>query len=110
MASFPGLAGGRVAVNPIVFDRLMDLQPVQAWQVVQEADVLRVRVSQPSAAFISESVAQAVRQALSAHGVSVPPVCVEEVTAIPRDLTSKAALVSSAVTVPEPPMRLRHVE
>jgi putative adenylate-forming enzyme len=99
--SFPGLAGGRVAVNPIVFDRLMDVQPVQAWQVVQEADVLRVRVSQPSATFVSESLAHAVRQALSAQGVIVPPVSVEEVTAIPRGLSSKAALVSSAITVLE---------
>jgi hypothetical protein len=108
--SFRGGAGQRVAVSPIVFYRLMDLQPVQAWQVVQETDVLRVRVCQPSATFVSESLAQALRQALSAHGVIVPPVSVEEVTAIPRGLTSKAALVSSAVTVAEPPMRLRHLE
>ena len=96
------MAGGRVEVNPLVFHRLMDLQPVQAWQVVLEADALRVRVYQPTTSFESGSLAQAVREALSAQGGIVPPVSVEEVTAIPRGLTSKAALVSSAVTVPEP--------
>jgi hypothetical protein len=78
----------------------MDLQPVQAWQVVQEAEVLRVRVRRPSTSFAPGPLAQAMREALGAQRVMVPPVSVQEVKSIPRGATSKAALISSAVNAP----------
>src|SRR5450759_2290639 len=34
----PALTGGRVAVHPLVFNRVMDIVPVAGWQVVQHAD------------------------------------------------------------------------
>ena len=40
--SFQGVAGGVVHVQPLVFSRIMDTLPVSGWQVVQEADRLRV--------------------------------------------------------------------
>ncbi len=94
--SFPGVAGRRVAVSPVVFHHVMDLQPVQAWQVVQEAAVLRVRVCCASTSFAPGALAQAMRDALSAQSVIVPTVSVEEVKAIPRGATSKVALITSA--------------
>src|SRR3989304_2075902 len=34
----PAMAGGRVAVQPLVFNRVMDIVPVSGWQVAQQAD------------------------------------------------------------------------
>ena len=34
----PAAAGGQVAVQPLVFNRVMDILPVSGWQVAQEAD------------------------------------------------------------------------
>ena len=42
----PARSGGRVAVRPLMFNRVMDILPVSGWQIVQEADDrLTVRLS-----------------------------------------------------------------
>jgi phenylacetate-coenzyme A ligase PaaK-like adenylate-forming protein len=101
LLTFPGVSGANVVIAPIVFYRLMDLQPVHGWQVVQEPGRLRIRVCRPLPTFAPAALAQATSEALRSRGVVVPTVSVEEVTAIPRGATSKAVLVTSAVRMRE---------
>lgn len=34
----PGAKGGRLSIQPLVFNRVMDILPVSGWQVIQEKD------------------------------------------------------------------------
>jgi demethylmenaquinone methyltransferase/2-methoxy-6-polyprenyl-1,4-benzoquinol methylase len=34
----PGAKGGRLSIQPLVFNRVMDILPISGWQVIQEKD------------------------------------------------------------------------
>jgi phenylacetate-coenzyme A ligase PaaK-like adenylate-forming protein len=93
--SFPGAAGGVVNVHPLVFSRIMDTLPISGWQVIQEADRLRVLLSGVRGAFEDEALADSLRQALTEQGVLVPGVEVQRVTSIPKTAAGKAPLIKS---------------
>jgi putative adenylate-forming enzyme len=93
--SFPGVAGGVVQVHPLVFSRVMDSLPVSGWQVVQEADGLRVLLSGVRGELKDEMLADTLRQALSEQGAIVPRVEVPRVPAIPKTVAGKAPLIKS---------------
>ncbi len=93
--SFPGATGGTVNIHPLVFSRIMDTLPVSGWQVVQEADRLRVLLSGVRGAFEDEALADSLRQALTEQGVLVPGVEVQRVESIPKTAAGKAPLIKS---------------
>lgn len=92
---FPTPGGARVAVQPLVFHRVMDTVPAAGWQVVQEPDGLRVLVSAARDESVLATLADALRQALAAQGVTVPPVQVLPVVDIPRSANGKTPLIKS---------------
>jgi phenylacetate-coenzyme A ligase PaaK-like adenylate-forming protein len=92
---FSGASGGDVAVDPVVFDQVMDRMPSGEWQVVQEADGLNILLAGAPEGFSDERLADELRRALAAEGVIVPPVSIKHVTAIPRSATGKAPLIKS---------------
>jgi len=96
--SFQGAAGGVVNVHPLVFSRIMDTLPVSGWQVVQEADRLRVLLSGVRGAFEDEALADSLRRALAEQGAMVPGVEVLRVTSIPKTAAGKAPLIKSNVS------------
>jgi len=93
--SFPGEAGGVVNVQPLVFSRIMDTLPVSGWQVVQEADGLRVLLSGVRGELEDDMLAGTVRQALVSQGAIVPRVEVQRVDSIPKTAAGKAPLIKS---------------
>jgi phenylacetate-coenzyme A ligase PaaK-like adenylate-forming protein len=93
--SFPAGAFGSVNVQPLVFTRIMDTLPVGGWQVVQEADGLRVLLSGVHGTVQEERLIHTVQQALLEQGAIVPRVQVQHVAAIPRDAGGKAPLIRS---------------
>jgi len=84
---------GPVRVHPNVFHSVLDEVPVCGWQVVQEADVLRVLLAQPGARVDDGRVRADIESALRAAGVPVFGVRVERVDTIPRTAMGKAPLV-----------------
>jgi phenylacetate-coenzyme A ligase PaaK-like adenylate-forming protein len=92
---FPAEAGGEAAIDPTVFDQVMDRVPAGEWQVVQEADGLDILLSGAPKDFSDETLAQDLRVALAAHNARVPAVRVLRVPAIPRSATGKAPLIKS---------------
>ncbi len=90
----PALAGGRVTVDPLVFNRVMDILPIAGWQVVQGADEsLEVLVSSPRPGFDSAALAGQLSRALAELGARVPDMRVQIVTAIPQAASGKTPLI-----------------
>ena len=92
----PGVAGGRVAVQPLVFNRIMDILPMSGWQVIQEADDgLTVLLSGMRDGLADEALAARLTQALAEHGALAPRIAVQRVTAIPKTTAGKAPLIKA---------------
>jgi phenylacetate-coenzyme A ligase PaaK-like adenylate-forming protein len=92
---FPAAAGGEVAVNPVVFDQVLDRVPAGEWQVVQERDGLSILLSGTPEGFSDENLAAELSRGLAAQGAVPPSIRVKHVPAIPRGATGKAPLITS---------------
>ena len=91
----PALTGGEVAVHPITFHHVLDSLPVSGWQVVQEADGLRLLLSGDRKGLNDSTLADALAHALGGQNVVVPPINVKHVDVIPKNGTGKAPLVKA---------------
>jgi len=92
----PARSGGRVAVQPLMFNRVMDILPVSGWQIVQEADdSLTVLLSGARDGLVDATLVASLRQALTAQGVHIPSIQVQRVSAIPKTTSGKAPLIKS---------------
>ncbi len=99
----PAKAGGDVAVHPLTFHRVMDAVPASGWQVVQEADGLRILLSGAKNGAADVALVQSLTNALAGQGVAGLPIQVQHVVAIPKTKAGKAPLVMAYVT-PDQPM------
>ena len=75
----------------------MDRLSVSGWQVVQEADRLRVFLSGVRGGFEDESLADNLRRALAEQRAIVPLVEVQRVSVISKTAAGKAPLIKSNV-------------
>lgn len=96
----PGPAGGRVAIRPLVFNRIMDILPVSGWQVIQEADDgLTILLSGAPDAMESDlrpqSLVATLTQALAQQGAHSLRIQVQHVPSIPKTAAGKAPLIRS---------------
>lgn len=94
---FPTTSGGEVAVHPLTFHRLLDAVPASGWQVVQEADGLSVLLSGAIGGAADHVLVDSLTDALSVHGVRLPSIRVQHVSAIPKTAAGKAPLVKAYV-------------
>jgi len=92
----PAASGGKVAVQPLVFNRVMDIIPVSGWQVAQQADDgLVVLLAGVRNGLTNEVLRDQIGRSLAQEGVSVPYLQVQRVTAIPKTTAGKAPLVKA---------------
>lgn len=92
----PTKSGGRVAVQPLVFNRVMDILPVSGWQVVQDADDhLTVLLSGARDEVVDATLADTLMQSLISEGATVPSIQVQRVSAIPKTSSGKAPLIKA---------------
>ena len=92
----PARSGGRVAVQPLVFNRVMDILPVSGWQIVQEADdSLTVLLSGARDGLVDATLVDSLRQALTAQDVHVSSIQVQRVSAIPKTTSGKTPLIKA---------------
>ena len=90
----PTTSGGKVAVQPLVFNRVMDIVPVSGWQVVQQADDgLVVLLSGVRDGLADEALQEKLTRSLTQEGVCVPNIRVQRVEAIPKTAAGKAPLI-----------------
>jgi hypothetical protein len=65
----PAKSGGRVQVQSLVFNRVMDILPVSGWQILQKAnDQLTVLLSGVHDGLLDVEVEQKLRQSLADQG------------------------------------------
>lgn len=92
----PAKAGGRVAIQPLVFNRVMDILPISGWQIVQEADDrLTVLLSGVRDSLVDTALADTLMQSLMSEGASVPSIQIRRVPAIPKTTSGKAPLIKA---------------
>jgi phenylacetate-coenzyme A ligase PaaK-like adenylate-forming protein len=92
----PTASGGEVSVHPVVVTSVLDQAPVQAWQVIQEGDRLRLLVVAPEPGFSADTTASELRSAFGGAGADVSSIEVEVVSALVRAASGKAGLVVRA--------------
>src|SRR4030095_14816163 len=85
--------GGTVHIHPNVFHELLESLPVQAWQVVQEHDAIRLLLQQPGAGIDIDGLSAEVVRALERQKAISPPVRVERVEAVTKSATGKVPLI-----------------
>lgn len=92
----PAAMGGRVAVQPLVFNRIMDILPVSGWQIVQGADDgLTVLLSGVRDGLVETALVDSLRQALAAYGIVIPSIQVQRAAVIPKATSGKAPLIKA---------------
>lgn len=93
-----GAKGGQILIQPLVFNRVMDILPVSGWQVIQEADSsLTVLLSGTRDGLHDEKVSNAIRKELASEGTSMPRIKVQHVAEIPKNASGKAPLIKSNI-------------
>ena len=94
----PAVTGGKVAVQPLVFNRVMDIAPVSGWQVIQQADDgLVVLLTGVRDGLTDEALIEQLSRSLAQEGARVPYIQVQRVAAIPKTAAGKAPLIKSKV-------------
>ena len=91
----PSLDGSLIPIHPLVFDRVMDLNEIGSWQIIQRNDGLHVLVTGLSSKTAQSQLEQSLRQALEAEGATSPCIFIERVEALKRTPSGKLALIKS---------------
>ncbi|HXZ04555.1 MAG TPA: hypothetical protein VEH81_06955 [Ktedonobacteraceae bacterium] len=90
---FPGTDGVEVRIMPHVFHKVMDVIPVQQWQIMQEEGGIRILVSGIREGFSQEALLHSLEAMLSAQGAVVPAIQVSQAAGIQRSTTDKAVYI-----------------
>jgi len=94
--SLPSVTGGKVEVQPLVFNRVMDILPVSGWQVAQQPDDgLVLRITGVRNGLTDEGLTEQLARSLAQEGVVVPSIQVQRVAEIPKTASGKAPLVKA---------------
>ncbi len=84
----PG-SGGDVAVHPAVFHMALDVLPINAWQVRQEGDALRVLLARPTGPIDSDALGRRLAVAVARTGADAPRIQIAVVDTIPAGAAGK---------------------
>jgi phenylacetate-CoA ligase len=96
--SMQSVKGGPILIQPLVFNRVMDILPVRGWQVIQETDSsLTVLLSGANNDIHDDMLSNAIRKELALEGAVVPLIKVQHVTEIPKNASGKAPLIKSNI-------------
>jgi phenylacetate-coenzyme A ligase PaaK-like adenylate-forming protein len=96
--SMPGAKGGQILIQPLVFNRVMDILPVSGWQVIQETDSsLTVLLSGARNGIHEDIVSDAIRKELASEGAGIPQIKVQYIAEIPKNASGKASLIKSNI-------------
>lgn len=98
----PGLIGGEVRIQPVLFHRVLDLIDAAGWQVRREPDRLRVLVVSPGPGVDLRVTGRAIAAALRDASAQPVPVDIAVVDAIPAGPTGKRPLVVAHAMPPQP--------
>ncbi|HEU5072564.1 MAG TPA: hypothetical protein VFU02_00285, partial [Polyangiaceae bacterium] len=90
----PSLSGELVSIHPNLFHEALESLPVQAWQVLEEPERIRVLLARPAGPIDTERLTFELARALKQRGV-MHSVAVERVETVTRTALGKAPLVKA---------------
>ena len=94
--SLPAVSGGKVEVQPLVFNRVMDILPISGWQVAQQADDgLELLITGVRNGLADEVLIDQLSRSLGHEGAVVPYIRVQRIAEIPKTASGKAPLVKA---------------
>lgn len=94
--TLPATSGGSILIRPLVINRIMDIAPVSAWQVVQQADDgLVVLLTGMRAGLTDDALADQIGKSLTEEGARVPYIRIQRVSEIPKTDSGKAPLIKA---------------
>jgi len=96
--SMPAAKGGQILIQPLVFNRVMDILPVSGWQVIQETDsLLTILLSGSRNGIYDEALSESIRKELASEGADIPQIKIQRVIEIPKNASGKAPLIKSNI-------------
>ena len=91
-----GSGGVPVAIQPDVFHDVLELAPVDGWQVVQESTTtLRISIVGPQSGYDERDITEKIGSRLAAQGASSAVVRIHVVEMLEQSLTGKTPLVQA---------------
>jgi phenylacetate-CoA ligase len=97
MLYLPSVTGGEEAINPFLFEFIIDTLPVSGWQVIQEVDGLHFYLTGAPPELRDEQLLDPMRAALIKRGVIVPAIEIHRVADLIRNASGKALRMISRV-------------
>lgn len=92
----PSLSGKKVSIQPLVFNRVMDIVPVSGWQIAQQSDDgLVVLLSGASDELEDADLIAQLTSSIEQEGGNVPYMEVKHVEAIPKTEAGKSPLIKA---------------
>ncbi len=91
----PGVSG-KVEIQPLVFNRVMDILPVVGWQIVQQADDgLVVLLAGAREGLSDPGLEDQLTHSLAQEGAQIPYLRIEHVPTIPKNASGKIPLIKA---------------
>jgi phenylacetate-CoA ligase len=92
----PSRQGGDIAIQPLVFNRIMDILPIHGWQVIQEnKEHLTILLAGNTNGFDDELLQGQILGALHDRGALVADITIQHIDTIPKSSSGKAPLIKS---------------
>ena len=92
----PAEGGGMVTIQPLVFNRILDVAPVRGWQIMQAGDGhLTLLLAGAGEGLMDAMLLNSIQQALRQQGAQVPRIELQRVAGIPKNASGKAPLIKA---------------
>jgi phenylacetate-coenzyme A ligase PaaK-like adenylate-forming protein len=96
----PARSGRTVRIHPNVFHQVLESEPLQAWQIVQEEDGIRVLLAQTGSSLDTARISLEIERALEQQGAVPTRVHTEQVKEVTRTAFGKAPLIRARSNLP----------
>jgi phenylacetate-CoA ligase len=92
-----GRAGGHVSIHPNLFHRMLEPLPAREWQVIQEAEGLRMLIAGAGPGFDEAALKDGLARELEGQGAQVPAIRIEHLAQLPRTGLGKSPLIRTTL-------------
>ena len=96
-------SGGFVRIHPNLFHKILEPLAVQAWQVIEEPDAIRVLLAKPEGLLDTLDISSKIERALEENGALERPIHIERVEEVTKTALGKAPLIRALSSRSAPP-------
>jgi phenylacetate-coenzyme A ligase PaaK-like adenylate-forming protein len=96
-------SGGFVRIHPNLFHKILEPLAVQAWQVIEEPDAIRVLLARPEGLLDILDISSKIERALEENGALARPIHIERVEEVTKTALGKAPLIRALSSRSAPP-------